>query len=182
MSPLSDLPGAIAPDSSSASLYSELLYELRGAIGVQRDWLKNLVTTAELLAKRLPNLCGSGFYIWRDGRLELGPYKGKTTEGCVTHGFGVLGSIVSLRSPVLVSDFRALAGVVNKNSVTSKLALPLIAGDRLVGILNLDSDLPGCFDSTDLDGLMCVASLLVSATDWPEELSSPSTVATEVRY
>lgn len=164
------------------SIYSSLLHDLKQSIGAQRDWLANLTTTATVIAKRVPNLIGAGFYVWRDGRLEKGPFTGEATQNSISHGFGILGSVVSLRDPVLVSDLRKLTGQTYTGAVISKLALPLVVDDKLIGILDLDSEQPERFAEEDRDALAGVIDFLVTSTDWPTEAGVDALPARSLRF
>ena len=48
----------------------------------------------------------------------------------------------------------------------SEIVVPLMAGDRLLGVLDLDSPFIGRFNETDAAGLEAVAAKLIAATDF----------------
>lgn len=175
-------PKRVVSAGGEKGAYSSLLQDLKESIGAQRDWLANLTTTASVIARSVPDLIGAGFYLWRDGRLEKGPFTGEGTQSVISHGFGVLGSVVSLRDPVFVSDLRKLTGETYAGSVISKLALPLIVGDRLIGILDLDSEQPERFAEKDRDAFSSLIAFLVESTDWPSEVGGTSQPARAIRF
>ena len=43
---------------------------------------------------------------------------------------------------------------------------PLLDGDRLLGVLDVDSPLPGRFDESDREGLEVLARRLTAGCDW----------------
>ena len=44
--------------------------------------------------------------------------------------------------------------------------VPLVDGERLLGVLDVDSPLPGRFDESDREGLEALARLLIAGCDW----------------
>lgn len=67
------------------------------------------------------------------------------------------------RQPLLVSDveqvpdFRYTGDVPEMKAIRSAVVAPLIARDRLLGVLSLDSETPGAFDEDDKELLLALA-------------------------
>ncbi len=61
-------------------------------------------------------------------------------------GRGIVGEAASLRASVLVEDVRAVENYINANpNVMSELAVPLIVKNRVVGVIDLQSEQRGYF-------------------------------------
>ena len=62
-------------------------------------------------------------------------------------GQGVTGKAVQLREPVLVNDVRAEQNFINSAlGVRSELAVPLIAKNKVIGVLDVEAAQPGAFN------------------------------------
>jgi phosphoserine phosphatase RsbU/P len=62
-------------------------------------------------------------------------------------GQGVTGKAVELREPVLVNDIRAEENFINSApGVRSELAVPLIAKNKVIGVLDVEAAQPGAFN------------------------------------
>ena len=48
----------------------------------------------------------------------------------------------------------------------SEIVVPLLDGDRLLGVLDVDSPLPARFDESDREGLEALARRLTAGCDW----------------
>jgi two-component system, NtrC family, sensor kinase len=74
-------------------------------------------------------------------------------------GRGVMGRVAASGEPVLVSDVSSqpdyLAGILGARS---ELAVPLIARDKVIGVFNVESPLPGAFDADDIPPLLAMAT------------------------
>ena len=61
-------------------------------------------------------------------------------------GKGVVGQVALTRQPMLVNDVTKAEGYIDVNpNVCSELAVPLIAKNRLIGVLDLESEQTGYF-------------------------------------
>ncbi len=62
-------------------------------------------------------------------------------------GQGVTGKAVELREPVLVNDVRSEENFINSTpGVRSELAVPLIAKNKVIGVLDVEAAQPGAFN------------------------------------
>ena len=63
-------------------------------------------------------------------------------------GKGVVGQVALTREAVLINDVTKLEGYINANpNVCSELAVPLIAKNRLIGVIDLESEQVGYFQA-----------------------------------
>ena len=156
------------------SFYEALNAELGAHLEGERDWLVNLANAAALLSLRLPGLNWAGFYLWRGGALLLGPFQGKPACTRIALGRGVCGTTASRRETTVVPDVHAFPGHIACDPASaSEIVVPLLAGERLLGVLDLDSPGKGRFDAADARGLEEFARRLVAGTDWPAFAENP---------
>ena len=95
-----------------------------------------------------------GFYILRDGKLILGPFQGKVACTEILPTRGVCGASVRTKSTVVVPDVHAFAGHIACDAASrSEIVVPLLCGDRLLGVLDVDSPIPSRFSEEDRAGL-----------------------------
>lgn len=162
--------------TSKAALYEQLAAALPPLIRNQSDFLANISNFTALLFNTLPSLNWTGFYLLRDTELVLGPFQGKPACSCIALGDGVCGTAALQRAAVLVPDVHAFPGhIVCDEASQSEMVVPVLKDGRLVGVLDLDSPLPGRFDETDLDGIQRLLQTLMQGTAVPEFRLAPST-------
>ncbi len=81
-------------------------------------------------------------------------------------GQGVVGSAVATQAPVLVGDVSTDARyVVDSLSTRSELAVPLRIGEEVIGVLDVQSDVPHDFDADDLFVMRTLADQIAIAID-----------------
>ena len=148
--------------------YAELAVRLGGLLTGERDWLANLANTAALIFHTLPDLNWAGFYLRRGDELVLGPFQGKPACVRIAPGRGVCGGAVAQRRSLVVADVHAFPGHIACDAASrSELVVPLGLGGRIIGVLDLDSPLPGRFDEEDRVGCERLVAALLAASDWP---------------
>ncbi|HEY1649694.1 MAG TPA: GAF domain-containing SpoIIE family protein phosphatase [Terracidiphilus sp.] len=81
-------------------------------------------------------------------------------------GKGVVGQVALTRQPMLLNDVSSSEHYVAANpAVRSELAVPLIAKNRLIGVLDLESEEPGYFRPEHLHLLTVTASRIAQAIE-----------------
>ena len=79
-------------------------------------------------------------------------------------GKGVIGQVALTRQPMLINDVTKVEGYISANpNVCSELAVPLIAKNRLIGVLDLESEQAGYFKPEHLHLLTLTASRIAQA-------------------
>jgi GAF domain-containing protein len=160
---------------SKSAVYEKLRASLPDLIGHQTDFLANISNFAALLFTTLPNLNWAGFYLLRGTDLVLGPFQGKPACSCIAMGDGVCGTAALQRAAVLVPDVHAFPGhIVCDEASQSEMVLPVFKGSRLIGVLDLDSPVPGRFDETDRDQIQGLLQALMDGTVVPEFRLTPA--------
>jgi len=151
------------------AVYGELADQLAALIAGEPDLVANTANLAALIYHGLPELNWAGFYFAREGELVLGPFQGKPACVRIAWGKGVCGSAAALGQAIVVPDVDQFPGHIACDAASrSELVVPLVAGRRVVGVLDLDSPRAGRFDELDRAGIeRLVAILLAHHPDWP---------------
>ena len=147
--------------------YPELLQQAAGVFQGERDPWANSANAAALVRELLPDLNWAGFYFLRGGQLIVGPFQGRIACVRIALGDGVCGTAAARRESLIVPDVHRFPGHITCDAASnSEIVVPLIAGDRLVGVLDLDSPSLDRFDPGDARGLEALAMHLAAACDW----------------
>jgi len=145
----------------------DLLQQAAGLFADERDPWANSANAAALLFERLPGLNWAGFYFLRGGTLVVGPFQGRAACVRIALGSGVCGTAAASRRTTIVADVHAFPGhIACDTASSSEIVVPLLSGDRLIGVLDLDSPQHGRFGPADAARLESLAKMLVAACDW----------------
>jgi GAF domain-containing protein len=154
-------------DSNKAAAYAGLATSLEALLSGENDLVANAANMAALIYWSLPDLNWAGFYLVErsSGDLLLGPFQGKPACVRIAIGKGVCGTAAVERRTVVVPDVHAFPGHIACDSASnSEVVVPVIAGDRLVGVLDLDSPRRARFDEADARGLEELVRIFLAST------------------
>ncbi len=144
--------------------YRRLGEQLEALLSGETDFIANAANTAALLFDALPGINWAGFYFLKSGELIVGPFQGKPACVRIRLGQGVCGSAAAERRTLVVPDVQAFAGHIACDAASrSEIVVPLLEGNTLLGVLDLDSPQPARFDAADAAGLERLAMLFVAA-------------------
>ena len=124
------------------------------------DPLANAANFVALLYDAMADLNWAGIYVLRDLDLVLGPFQGKPACVRMPLGQGVCGSAAAQRKTLRVGDVDEFPGhIVCDAASKSEIVVPLLAGRKLLGVLDVDSPYPNRFSEQDQTGteMMCVS-------------------------
>ena len=149
----------------SAGTKAELYHDLHAALDAltadEPDAVANMANAAALIWQYLPDLNWSGFYRMVGDGLVLGPFQGKAACIRIALGAGVCGTAAATRTTQLVADVHAFPGHIACDAASaSELVVPIVQDARLIGVLDLDSPMPGRFDAEDAQGCEKLMALL----------------------
>ncbi|NZA25553.1 GAF domain-containing protein [Luteimonas sp. SJ-92] len=140
--------------------YAQLAQQARALLAGERDRIANAANLSALLFAALPDLNWAGFYFFDGTELVVGPFQGLPACVRIPLDRGVCGAAAHTRITQRVDDVHAFPGHIACDAASrSELVVPLIAGEVLVGVLDLDSPLPGRFDAEDQAGLETIARI-----------------------
>ena len=123
--------------------------------------IANLANASALLMEALDDINWAGFYLMEEGRLVLGPFQGRPACIEIPVGKGVCGTAVEKDEILLVENVHDFPGHIACDSASnSEIVLPLHAGQKVVGVLDIDSPVFARFDEEDRKGLACFARIV----------------------
>jgi GAF domain-containing protein len=156
---------AIETDDKPA-FYLDLAQQLEALLHGETDAVANAANTAALLFTTLPDLNWAGFYFLRKpDELVLGPFQGNPACVRIAVGRGVCGAAVKERKTMRIADVHAFADHIACDSASrSELVVPLLRGDRILGVLDLDAPISARFDEDDQRGIEAIADLYIKAS------------------
>jgi GAF domain-containing protein len=154
--------------ASKPEAYAQLAQQARAVFAGERHAIANAANLAALLWHGLPALNWAGFYLWDGRELVLGPFQGRVACVRIALGRGVCGTAAQRRETIVVPDVHAFPGHIACDAASqSEIVVPLFLGERLLGVLDLDSPRPARFDDADRVGLEALARLWIEACDQP---------------
>ncbi|NND70949.1 MAG: GAF domain-containing protein [Rhodothermales bacterium] len=140
------------PAADKAIAYKNVRERIDALLVGDLDWIAAMATVACELHNAFDYFHWTGFYRNVDGKnLLIGPYQGG--HGCLHIAFdrGVCGAAARTRQTQLVDDVDSFPGhIACSSSTRSEIVVPVVTpDDQLLAVLDVDSDLPGAFDSID---------------------------------
>ncbi len=162
-----------SPDAASARIEAAdlaLLMRMTDALNTTLDLQTLLSRTAELVRSVIPYRIFA-ILLLNDRtqelrmRFQIG-HSPETARARFPLGKGVVGKVAQSRQPLLLNDVAAEPSYIPANpDVRSELAVPLIAKNRLIGVLDLESEQAGFFRPEHLQLLTMVASRIAQAIE-----------------
>lgn len=143
-----------------AADYARLAQELGALLAGESDLIANAANSAALLFDVLPEVNWAGFYFLKEGELLVGPFQGKPACVRIALGQGVCGTAALQRRTLIVPDVHQFPGHIACDAASrAEIVVPVISGDALLGVLDIDSPRVGRFDEADARGLEALAAL-----------------------
>ena len=150
--------------TTKPQLYEELAVQASAMLEGEKDPVANAANLASLIWHLLPDLNWAGFYFMKDGALIVGPFQGKPACVRIALGKGVCGTAAARRETVIVPDVHQFDGHIFCDSASnSEIVVPLLDGNTLHGVLDLDSPKLARFDEADRAGLELIAQIWVKS-------------------
>ncbi|CAN5397038.1 GAF domain-containing protein [soil metagenome] len=148
-------------DGTKDDIYHDMYAALDALTADEPDAIANMANAAALLWQYLPDLNWAGFYRLVGDELVLGPFQGKPACIRIALGSGVCGTAAATRATQIVADVHAFPGHIACDAASrSELVVPVIVGERLIGVLDLDSPSAGRFDAVDAAACEKLVALL----------------------
>lgn len=147
---------------------SDLLERQLASLLDTRDWLTNAAQTVAFIQQQYADLNWVGFYIQRvESTLVLGPFQGLPACNPIPFDRGVCGRAARTRETQRVDDVHAFPGhIVCDVASRSELVVPIVVGDRLWGVLDIDSPVPGRFSSAHQAQIEGLCARFIAACDF----------------
>ena len=147
--------------TDKAGRYRELVPQVASLVDGEPDLIANLANATAAIAACVPVASWVGFYVRRGDELVLGPFQGKVACVRIALGRGVCGTAAAEKRTVIVADVEQFPGHIACDSGSrSEIVVPILRGDRVVAVLDLDSYELAAFDEADAAGLAALADVL----------------------
>lgn len=154
----------IAYSGTREEQYKTTLSQLKSLIADEPDRVANLANASALLKQCLNDTNWAGFYLYDGKELVLGPFQGLPACIRIPLGKGVCGTSASERRTLRIADVHEFPGHIACDAASnSEIVVPLVKGDTLIGVLDIDSPLKERFDAEDQAFLEQFAEILVGA-------------------
>lgn len=142
--------------------YEMLKKQLHALIHDESNQIANLSNAAALLNQFLDRINWVGFYLMENGELVLGPFQGLPACVRIPVGKGVCGTAVSKQETLRVADVHQFPGHIACDAASqSEIVIPLVKGEKVIGVLDIDSPEKDRFDELDQAKLEEFTAILV---------------------
>ncbi|GBL49629.1 putative GAF domain-containing protein [Candidozyma auris] len=137
-------------------------------------WVSNLANAASLIwhayhSIGLP-INWVGFYITTNtesNNLVLGPFQGKVACQSIQIGKGVCGMAAMEKRTQCIADVNKFPGHIACDGETkSEIVVPILNGESVVGVLDIDCLTENGFDEVDVELLEALAALISKSNNW----------------
>jgi len=150
------MPDPAVSTTEKENAYLETRRRIDALLDGESDWIAGMATVACELHHSFDRYDWTGFYrAVADDHLIVGPYQGP--HGCLHIPFdrGVCGAAARTRETQLVPDVTERADhIACQSSTRSEIVVPVLTPeDRLLAVLDVDSDTLGVFDAVDQEQL-----------------------------
>jgi PAS domain S-box-containing protein len=148
------------------------LHETALDLAAQRS-LPDLLRAIVVRAMALLKAGGGGFYLYREAsddlELVLSVNQEPDFTGAVLRrGEGLSGKILASRRPLAIADYSqwgGQAGQYTGSNFAAVVGVPIVWGDRLLGVVNVTDDTPRSFSAADVALLERFAPLAAAALE-----------------
>lgn len=141
--------------------YKSLLPQIKALLQDETDVVANMANSCAAL-KSAMNFFWVGFYLVKENQLILGPFQGPVACTRIQKGKGVCGASWEREQVIIVENVDEFPGHIACSSLSkSEIVIPLFdENKKVVGVLDVDSDVLNDFDGVDEQYLLQVVDLL----------------------
>ncbi|AGB42169.1 GAF domain-containing protein [Halobacteroides halobius DSM 5150] len=147
--------------------YNTIVTQIKGLTADEDNLIANLANTAAVLYNNLEQVNWSGFYLWQEGQLVLGPFQGLAACIRIDKGAGVCGTAIAKKETLVVSDVHNFPGHITCDAASkSEIVVPIIIAGEIKGVLDIDSPIKERFNELDQKYLEGVVDILIEQCQW----------------
>jgi L-methionine (R)-S-oxide reductase len=140
--------------------YRSLIPQIEGLLTGEPDLVANLANVTAALKQQFGWLW-VGFYVVKDSELVLGPFQGPVACTRIKKGRGVCGTAWQQAKTLTVADVEKFPGHIACSSLSrSEIVVPLIRGNEVVAVLDVDSEGYDSFNETDRQYLETIVGMI----------------------
>lgn len=140
--------------------YEVLLPQLQSLVESESDVIANMANVSAAL-KEAFGFFWVGFYLVKNNELVLGPFQGPIACTRIKFGKGVCGTAWKEQKSIIVPNVDDFPGHIACSSLSkSEIVIPIYKDNKVVAILDVDSELLNHFDEIDEKYLTRIVSLI----------------------
>ena len=146
--------------SSKQEIYRSLLPQIEALVQDEDDLVAKMANVSSVLHESF-GFWWTGFYRVIEKELVLGPFQGPIACTRIPYGKGVCGTAWQRNETIVVGNVHLFEGHIACSSASnSEIVVPVIRGDKVIAVLDIDSKEYDTFDETDRHYLEQIAQLL----------------------
>lgn len=146
--------------------YQQLIPKVESLLNPDEPLISNLANFTAVLKETFEKISWVGFYLSDGNKLYLGPFQGKVACTVIEFGKGVCGTSAAKKETIIVEDVHKFPGHIACDSGSnSEIVVPIIHGNIVYGVLDLDSYHFAAFNETDKIYLEKLCNLLLGRLD-----------------
>ena len=143
-----------------AAKYETLYRQAKAVLESENDLTANMANLSAMIHREF-GFWWTGFYRVCNEELVLGPFQGPIACTRIAYGKGVCGTAWERQETIVVPDVEEFPGHIACSSESrSEIVVPVWRDDKVIAVLDIDSEKLGTFDETDKVWLEKIASLL----------------------
>lgn len=140
--------------------YQNLFPQIKALVDNESDIVANLANIAAAL-KEYFNFFWVGFYLVKDNQLVLGPFQGPVACTRINFGKGVCGTSWAQAKTIVVPNVNDFPGHIACSSLSqSEIVVPIVRDNKVVAVLDIDSERLNHFDQVDKKWLEEIVGLI----------------------
>lgn len=149
-------------DAALSEQYELLIKQLKSLLSKDERLITNLANLTAAIKQTFDKVSWVGFYLFDGEILYLGPFQGKVACTTIKLGKGVCGTAAEKGETIIVPDVNKFPGhIFCDPDSKSEIVVPMFKNDKLIGVLDLDSDYYNSFDETDKKYLEEIIKFLI---------------------
>ena len=140
--------------------YETLYRQAQALLEGENDLTANMANLSAMIHREF-GFWWTGFYRVCGDELVLGPFQGPIACTRIAYGKGVCGTAWERQETIVVPDVEEFPGHIACSSESrSEIVVPVWRDDKVMAVLDIDSEKFGTFDETDKIWLEKIVSLL----------------------
>ena len=125
------------------------------------DTLSAMCNIVALLYEKLEFVNWVGYYLYKNGKLILGPFQGKVACSEIAIGKGVCGTSYQKRMLLNIQDVTTFIGhIACDPDSCSELVVPLIYKNQIYGVIDIDSPVYRRFGSNEEETIEKISEMI----------------------
>ncbi len=144
---------------------SNLAEQARALLGATKDFTADMANLSALIYHNVHEINWAGFYVFKAGKLVLGPFQGKPACVEIEIGKGVCGLCAKSAKTVIAPDVHKFPGHIACDEASkSEIVIPLFKTDGTIyGVMDIDSPKEDRFGPQERELFESLADILTRA-------------------